>query len=194
MSGSVTRRGESTSKPSSLPGDTSVQRPPTGWLAESVAGRALPVVPLAHHSGARIVLQGKWRALAIYTYPGNLCSPEDGYRSPSQDIAQHQAFAGRCADLNTLRCRAVGISSQSVELQRDVNVEHLLLCDPRLEFARDLGLPSFTADGSRWYRRCILVVAGGRVVHAVHPVSSPGQSALRVIEWLRANQDEFDGG
>jgi len=189
----MTRRGVPASGPGPLPADTSVERPPAGWLA-GVVGQPLPFVPLAHYSGSRIVLTGALRVLVIYLFPGGVHSPEDGYRSPSQDIAQHHAFAGRRNDFDGMSCRVVGVSSQSVELQREVQVEHLLLSDPRLEFARELALPTFDADGASWYRRCLLVAIDGRVAHAVYPVSSPGQSAAHVIEWLRANRDELDGG
>jgi len=189
----TTRRGAPASSPGSPAPDAKVEQPSVGGLA-GVVGQPLPRVPLRHHSGSQVVLRGKLRVLVIYAFPGCVCSPEDGYRSPSQDVAQHRAFAGRREEFDALDCRVVGVSSQGVELQRDANVEHLLLCDPRLEFARQLGLPTFDADGSSWYRRCLLIAVNGRVAHAVYPVSSPGQSAAHVIEWLRANRDELDGG
>ncbi|HYB22209.1 MAG TPA: hypothetical protein VED41_00325 [Solirubrobacteraceae bacterium] len=144
-------------------------------------------MPLAHHSGARIVLKGQWRVLVIYCYPGGVYSPEDGYRSPGQDIAQHRAFAGRHDDFDALNCRVVGVSSQGVELQRDTQVGHLLLSDPQLQLARQLKLPTFSVDRSDWYCRCLLIAVSGRVVHAVYPIGSPGQSAAHAVRWLRAN-------
>lgn len=151
---------------------------------ERVIGKQLPPVALSHHTGARIVIVGVHTPLVIYTYPGCLHSPEDGYRSPERDMAQHRAFADKQGELRALGLRAVGVSSQGVEPQRDANVEHLLLSDPNLQFARALGLPRFPADGSEWYLRTLLVVADGCVAHAVYPVLSASRSAAHALRWL----------
>lgn len=157
---------------------------------ERVVGRKLPRVALSHHTGARIVLVGQ-TPLIVYAYPGCPWSPEDGYCSPERDMAQHRAFAGKQGELRARGLRAVGVSSQAVELQRDARVEHLLLSDPDMQFARALGLPTFNTDGSDWYARMLLVVADGCVERVVYPVPSASGSATHALRWVDAHWERI---
>jgi len=156
---------------------------------DQLVGQALPAVRLAYFSGSFVDLRGLGGRLVIYFYPGCVCSPEDGYRSPVLDVAQHRAFAFRRADFLELACRPVGISSQSVQDQRliaaDTGARHLLLSDPDLQLARALGLPTFNVDKMDWYCRVLLVVREGIVARAFSPVSSAAGSAAQAITWMR---------
>lgn len=182
--GRVVKRGRST------PRGVSEGAAVAAASVERVIGQQLPRVALSHHTGARIVLVGQ-SPLIIYAYPGCPRSPEDEYRSPELDMAQHRAFASKQRELRALGLRAVGVSSQAVELQREARVEHLLLSDPDLQFARALGLPTFNADGSDWYHRTLLLVADGCVEHAVYPVPSASGSATHALRWLDVNWERI---
>ncbi len=126
--------------------------------------------------------------LVIYTYPGCSSSSEDDGETVRLDVAQHRAFREHQRDLEAHNYSAVGVSSQSKESQRQAalagRVSHRLLCDPELELARALGLPTFMSDGAGWYERLVLVASGGRVEKAFYPVSKPARSAAQVITWL----------
>ena len=163
--------------------------PAAGELADRLRGQPLPVLPLTSQAGSRIVLQARLHAQVVYFFPGCPRSPEDGYDSPRCDVIQHRAFAACATELAALGCRAVGISSQGVELLREANVKHLLLSDPELQLARLLELPTFRADGIDWYRRQVLLLVEGHIAHAFRP-SSARASATDAIGWLCAHRQE----
>ena len=91
-------------------------------------------------------------------------SPEDRYQSPLRDSVQHLAFANCDAELVGLGYAIVGVSSQSLDVQRraiaDTGVRHTLLSDPDLVLAQALGLPTFRLDQAEWYRRLVVVTGG----------------------------------
>jgi len=124
----------------------------------------------------------------IYIYPGGRSSPEDGKDTPRLDGVQHRAFRARKGELAGLGATVIGISSQPRSAQLDSlvagRVPHLLVSDPELLLARELELPTFTADGARWYRRLTLVATGGHIEKAFFPVSV-ARSAAQVITWMR---------
>lgn len=99
------------------------------------------------------------------------------------------AFRDHHADLLAAGASAVhGISSQMSEYQREV-VERLhlpftMLADPGLLLADALGLPTFTADGQRLYRRLTMLVCDGAVEHVFYPVFPPDQHAGQVLRHL----------
>lgn len=121
-------------------------------------------------------------------YPGAICSPEDGYQSPSRDSVQHRSFADRRDELATLGYNAVGLSSQSVDAQRrvvaDAGASHTLLSDPDLRLAGAPGLPTFNMDHSDWYCRLTVVVHRGRAAVAFYPISA-ARSAGEAVAWIR---------
>jgi peroxiredoxin len=167
---------------------TACQGKPSG-VAADLLGHALPALRLGCYAGTLVDLRDLGRYLVIYTYPGCLCSPDDGYESPALDATQHRAFAARYGDFIAMGCRPIGVSSQSVEQQRrlaaDTSTNHLLLSDPEVSLGRALGLRTFSVDGADWYCRVTLVVSEGRVAHAFYAVGSPALSAALAISWMR---------
>jgi peroxiredoxin len=162
-----------------------------GCLMNRPIGRSLPVgVRLNCYMGVPVDLQelGGNETLVIYSYPGCVCSPEDGYESPLLDAMQHRAFADCGSVFRATGCRPVGISSQSVEGQRraaaDTRATHMLLSDPDLRLARALGLGTFNVDGADWYCRMTLVVVGGIVAETFSPRGA--RATAQAIAWLRA--------
>jgi peroxiredoxin len=159
-------------------------------LADRLHGLQLPSVVLSGYRGSAIDLRefAQTFALVIYVYPGGAWSPEDGEDTPLVDAGQHRAFLRHQSDLEARGYQAIGVSSQSQHAQRDTaladGVSHILLRDPDFQLARDLGLPTFDAEGGRWYHRLTLVVGGGRVEKVFFPVSSAGRSAAQVIAWM----------
>ena len=62
-----------------------------------------------------------------------------------------------------------------------------LLSDPGLLLAQALGLPTFEAAGTTFYRRLTLVARRGRIEKVLHPVFPPDRNAADVIAWLGQN-------
>jgi peroxiredoxin len=150
--------------------------------------RALPSVALPSTSGEPVDLSSLDRAV-VYLYPGNRCSPEDGYDSPALDEKQHCAFADHWPDFLALNCRVLGVSSQSRDQQSVVvatlGVGHPLLCDADARVGRALGLPTFSVDQIDWYRRAALVIDDGVIVHAFYPLASAVGSPGQAVAWMR---------
>jgi peroxiredoxin len=126
--------------------------------------------------------------LVIYLYPGRCTSPESGENTALMDAAQHRAFRDHQTDMEARGYRAIGIASQSVREQRravvDGRLTHRLLSDPTLQLAERLELPTFMADGTRWYRRLTMVVENERIMKVFFPVNSAARSAAQVIAWM----------
>ena len=154
------------------------------------------------------MLEGGWeRALdlrestcsttaVIYFYPGCGNSPEG--EETSLDFAQHRAFRDHQPDLEARGCCTIGVSSQSREAQWQVAhvnaVTQRMLCDPRLELARQLGLPTFIRCGARWYERLVMVVISGRIEKVFFPVACASRSAAQVIAWMILHGGSGGGG
>jgi peroxiredoxin len=159
-------------------------RPVLGRLTE----RALPPIALPSTSGEPVDLSSLDRAL-LYLYPGNRCSPEDGYDSPAVDEAQHCAFADHWPDFLALNCRVLGMSSQSLDQQSVVaaalGVGQPLLCDAGARVGRALGLPTFSVDRVDWYCRAALVVDDGVIVQAFYPLANAARSPGEAVAWMR---------
>jgi peroxiredoxin len=157
-------------------------------VLERLTERVLPSIALPSTSGEPVDLSSLDRAV-LYLYPGNLCSPEDGYDSPAVDEAQHCAFADHWPDFLALNCSVLGMSSQSLEQQSVVvaalGVGQPLLCDADARVGRALGLPTFSVDDIDWYCRAALVVEDGVVVQAFYPLASAVRSPGQAVAWMR---------
>jgi peroxiredoxin len=161
-------------------------------LAERLVGLPLPRVLLGSVGGpsADFDFHGcaDWRPFVVYIYSGGSGSPDDGKQSPRLDRVQHQAFRACNPEFLALEVGVIGVSSQPTRAQLDSLVldrlPHQLVSDPRLLLAEQLGLPTFTADEARWYRRLTLVASHGHISKAFFPVSA-ASSATQAITWIR---------
>jgi peroxiredoxin len=167
-------------------------RPGRG-VADRLVGLEIPSTVLERFQGQPLNL-GEFAAafpVVLYVYPGGCCSPEDGTNARRMDALQHRAFRDHEPDLEAHGYQAIGISGQPGRPQEEsaleLGISHRLLRDPELRLARELGLPTFEADGARWYQRLTLVAAGGRVQKAFFPVASPARSAAQVLAWMQIN-------
>jgi peroxiredoxin len=149
-----------------------------------------PELPLTDHTGSPVdvrKLAGE-SPLAIYFYPGAACSFDDGYDSPKHDEAQHRAFTAHHADFLARNCVVLGVSSQPHEQQHvaaaHTSIEHLLVSDPELLFARHFDLRTFTVDDIRLYCRSMMVLAG-ELAHVFTMVRTPEGSPAQAITWMR---------
>lgn len=155
-----------------------------------------PVVLEGGWERALDLRESTWSAAVIYFYPG--CGNSAEGEETSLDFAQHRAFRDHHPDLQARGCCAIGVSSQSQEAQWQVAhanaVTQKMLCDPQLELARELGLPTFTRCEARWYERLVMVVIGGRIEKVFFPVACASRSAAQVIAWMILHGGSGGGG
>lgn len=159
-------------------------------VVEGLVGRSVPSLLLAATQGEPVDLSSfAGRSAVIYVYPGHESSPDGGEDSPMLDAAQHRSFGAHEHDMAALGLSVVGISSQSSEDQLEcaeaTRVRHALLSDPHLLLAQKLGLPTFEAHGTRWYRRLTMVVSRGRIGKVFYPVQSPARHPAQIVAWAK---------
>lgn len=162
-------------------------------VVEGLLGRRIPPVVLQECCCSPLNL-GEFASLfslVLYVYAGSRGSV-DGEDEPGMDGIQHRAFRDVGRELSALGFQAIGVSSQSGRAQRQAvlanRLGHRLLSDPELLLARDLGLPTFHADGAWWYQRLVLVITGGRVAYAFS-VCDPARSPAQAITWILIHSD-----
>jgi peroxiredoxin len=181
----------------SLPSDLPV--PEDDGAADHLPGTAMPHLTLPATDGSEVTLDeldpGR---TVIYIYP---LSGRPGVDLPTgwNDIPGARGctpeacgFRDHFAELHDAGAANVhGLSSQSTDYQAEL-AERLalpfaILSDPGFSLGGALGLPTFTADGDRLYKRLTLIVTDGRVEHAFYPIFPPDQHAGEVLDWLQAH-------
>lgn len=137
---------------------------------------------------------GSW--LVVYAYPqtgapGQPVPPGwDDIPGARGCTPQSCAYRERAPALADLGASVFGLSGQSLSEQREfAEREHLpypLLNDSEFRLAQELGLPTFEANGSRYYRRLTFIAHKGRITKTFYPVFPPQNNASDVIAWLRS--------
>jgi peroxiredoxin len=142
----------------------------------------------APDSGARLV---------AYVYPRTGVPGEPS--PPGWDLIpgargctpQSCAFRDHVSDLAARGAHVVGISAQSpaeqAEFAEREHIPYPLLADPELRLADALGLPTFEAGGTRFYKRMTLVARRGTIEKVFYPVFPPDRNAADVLAWLEEN-------
>jgi peroxiredoxin len=128
------------------------------------------------------------RGAVIYLYPGATPGTA-GLRSAAADAAQARDFEAHSLALQRMGWRLAGISSQEPgEQLRHIfanAIEHIVLADPQLQLARELGLPTYSAgDRRRRYPRLALIAEQGQIIQAFCLFHAPARSARLVTAWL----------
>lgn len=182
----------------SLPGDLPV--PEDDGAGDHLLNATVPSVALPSSAGEEIDLAAAAAAdghLVVYVYPQagvpGRPVPEGWDRIPGARgcTPQSCAFRDSAGELTALGASVFGLSAQPLSEQREfAEREHLpypLLNDSRFRLARELCLPTFEANGVRYYRRLTFIARGGRIVKVFYPVFPPQDNAGDVIAWLRAD-------
>jgi peroxiredoxin/lysophospholipase L1-like esterase len=181
----------------SLPEDLPV--PEDDGAGDRLLNATIPSVALSNTSGNEVDLAAVAAAdgyLVVYVYPQTGVPgrpiPEGWDRIPGARgcTPQSCAFRDSAGELATLGASVFGLSSQPLGEQREfAEREHLpypLLNDSGLWLARELGLPTFEANGVKYYRRLTFVARAGRIIKVFYPVFPPQDNAGDVITWLQA--------
>lgn len=181
-----------------LPDDLPV--PEDDGAADHLRGASVPVIALPSTSGQAVDLADTARkTLVVYVYPATgvpgrpLPAGWDDIPGARGCTPQNCAFRDSTRELAELDAAVFGLSAQSLAEQREFSErEHIpypLIHDGAFRFADDLGLPSFEADGRRYYRRLTFIARGGRIEKVFYPVFPPQENATDVVAWLRQGGD-----
>jgi peroxiredoxin len=183
--------------PNVLPSDIPVPRDDGG--ARHLTGLELPSVALAATDGSRVDLSKLAGRVVVYVYPRTgvpgQAPPEgwDAIPGARGCTPQSCSFRDHFAELKRLGvAHLYGLSTQDTAYQREA-VERLhlpfaVLSDERLELARAIKLPTFTAAGMTLLKRMALVIDDGVVSKVFYPVFPPDKNAEEVIAWLQASR------
>ena len=182
----------------SLP--TDLPAPEDDGAADHLPGTPMPHIVLPSTAGGEVALDqlGAGRTV-LYLYPmtgrPGVDLPDGWNEIPGARGCTPEAcgFRDHYADLRAAGAGAVyGLSSQSTayqaELAERLDLPFEVLADTGHELAQALELPTFTAGGQRrLYKRLTLIVAAGRIEHALYPIFPPDEHAAQVVDWLSAH-------
>lgn len=184
----------------SLPEDLPV--PEDDGAGDRLLDAPIPPVVLPSTAGKEVDLGAASAAgghLVVYVYPqpGVPGRPvPDGWdRVPGARgcTPQSCAFRDSADELVTLGASVFGLSAQPLGEQREfAEREHLpypLLNDGGFQLTCELDLPTFEANGIRYYRRLTFIARDGRIVKVFYPVFPPQDNAGDVIAWLWTDGD-----
>jgi peroxiredoxin len=181
-----------------LPDDLPV--PEDDGAADHLPGGALPAVALESTAGETVDLAatGEGGFLVVYVYPKTgvpdqpLPAGWDRIPGARGCTPQSCAFRDSAAELLGLGAKVYGLSAQPLCEQREFAArEHLpypLLNDSGFLLATELALPTFEADGGRYYRRLTFIARDGGIEKVFYPVFPPQDNAADVVAWLRSRK------
>lgn len=173
--------------------------PEDDGAADHLLDSKVPAVTLMATGGTEVNLadaasSGSW--LVVYAYPqtgvpGQPVPPGwDDIPGARGCTPQSCAYRDGARELADLGASVFGLSGQPLSEQREfAEREHLpypLLNDSGFRLARELGLPTFEANGSRYYRRLTFIAHKECIVKTFYPVFPPQKDANDVIAWLRS--------
>jgi peroxiredoxin len=179
-----------------VPGDLPI--PDADGAAAHLTNEAVPSVALAASTGESIDLAGTPgdRTLVVYVYPKTgvpgEALPHGWDRIPGARgcTPQSCAFRDSAGELTRLGATVFGLSAQPLEEQQEFarreRIPYPLLNDSGFRMVEELGLPTFSANGVRYYRRLTFIARRGRISRVFYPVFPPQDNAADVIAWIRA--------
>jgi peroxiredoxin len=182
--------------PYELPPD--LPAPVDDGAADHLTGKALPAVQLPSTGADPVDLAGaaSGKRLVLYCYPrtGRPGEPMpagwDEIPGARGCTPQSCAFRDHFAELTDLGASVLGLSTQTIDEQREfaarVGLPYPLLSDHELVLRDELKLPTFTAGSLELYRRITLIAEDGVIVKVFYPVFPPDRNAADVVAWLGA--------
>lgn len=173
--------------------------PEDDGAGDRLLNATIPSVALPSTAGKEVDLAAPAAAdghLVVYVYPQTGVPgrpvPDGWDRIPGARgcTPQSCAFRDSAAELTGLGASVYGLSAQPLGEQHDFaereRLPYPLLNDSEFQLARELGLPTFEANGIRYFRRLTFIARAGRVVKVFYPVFPPQDNAGDVIAWLKA--------
>jgi peroxiredoxin len=173
--------------------------PQDDGAARHLTGAKLPAVVLQATDGSQVDLSKLRGRTVVYVYPRTgvpgqpLPEGWDAIPGARGCTPQSCSFRDNFAEIKRLGiAHLFGLSTQGTAYQREA-VERLklpfpILSDERLELARALKLPTFTAAGMTLLKRMALVIDEGVIGKVFYPVFPPDKNADEVAAWLQASR------
>jgi peroxiredoxin len=169
--------------------------PADDGAADHLPGRVVPGARLGSTLGEPLDLSEITSTLTlVYVYPRaalpGVPLPASWEEIPGAPgcAPQSCAFRDHVLELAAYGVSVFGLSSQPLSEQRAFaqleRIPYPLLSDPELHLAEALGLPTFEADGRRFYRRLTFLAHERRIAKVFYPVFPPHQNASQVLQWL----------
>lgn len=172
--------------------------PEDDGAADHLPGMTLPRLRLASTGGSEEDVAGLASGgLVLFVFPG-MGPPSEadppGWRDTSGAYGCTQescGFRDRHDAFSDLGFRVAGLSAQAPERQleaaRRLHLPYPLLADPDRAIGGHLNLPTFSVDGSVYYKRLTLVARAGRIVRVFYPVFPPDEHPADVLAWIVRN-------
>jgi peroxiredoxin len=180
-----------------LPDDLPV--PEDDGAADHLPGVPVPSLTLPSTDDPVDLATAAADLLVVYVYPRTGIPGEplpagwDEIPGARGCTPQSCAFRDSAGELTSLGATVFGLSAQPLAEQREFaareQLPYLLLNDSGFRLADEMGLPTFEADGRRYYRRLTFVAENGRIVKVFYPVFPPQQNAGAVLAWLRGRDE-----
>ncbi len=174
--------------------------------ADHLPGRVVPAERLHSTLGGQLDLaELTRRPTVVYVYPATgvpgVPLPDGWDEIPGARgcTPQSCAFRDHVLELAAYGLSVAGLSAQPPHEQHEfAQREHIpypLLSDPALCLADSLGLPTFEADGRRFYRRLTFIARDSRIAKVFYPVFPPHRNASEVLQWLTSQPSggHYDG-
>ncbi len=148
-----------------------------------LAGVRVPPVVLCGHDGRRYRLDRVTVGWTIvYLYP-------DTAARRGEDLLQHQAYATRFDEFQTVAVSVIGISSgrsgKQLATVAELCIPHPLLSDPEWQVLDGLGLAPVLEEGQHIFPRVTLVAHESTIRHVFAPPDDVSRDADRALTWLR---------
>ena len=165
--------------------------PEDDGAADHLRGAELPHLVLESSEGPVDV--SSFSVLYVYPRTGKVGEPSlpgwDAIPGARGCTPQSCAFRDHAAELRELGATVAGVSSQSLEDQREFaernHIPYPVVSDSGLQLRDALGLPTFEVAGHTLYKRLALAADDGVVVKVFYPVFPPDRNAADVLAWLR---------
>jgi peroxiredoxin len=179
---------------------TNIAIPIDDGAADHLPGREVPSIQLSATIGGRLDLGGATdRLTVVYVYPRTgvpgkpLPQGWDDIPGARGCTPQSCAFRDHVLELAAYGASVLGLSVQPHEEQREFagreGIPYPLLSDPDLWLADVLGLPTFEAAGSQFYRRLTFIACQRRITKVFYPVFPPHRNPAEVLAWLADQPD-----
>jgi peroxiredoxin len=173
--------------------------PQDDGAARHLTEATLPALALTATDGSQVDLSKLRGRTVVYVYPRTgvpgqpLPEGWDAIPGARGCTPQSCSFRDHFAEIKSLGVAQVyGLSTQDSSYQREAAERLQLPCpilsDAKLELARALNLPTFTAAGMTLLKRMAVVIEDGVIAKVFYPVFPPDKNAEEVVAWLQASR------
>jgi peroxiredoxin len=173
--------------------------PQDDGAARHLTGATLPALALTATDGSQVDLSKLRGRTVVYVYPRTgvpgqpLPEGWDAIPGARGCTPQSCSFRDHFAEIKSLGVAQVyGLSTQDSSYQREaaerLQLPFPILSDVKLELARALNLPTFTAAGMTLLKRMAIVIEDGVIAKVFYPVFPPDKNAEEVVAWLQASR------